>query len=103
MPWILDVAAPTAAATTGDNVVDNVEKIEITAPVAGEYIVRVSHKGHVLVDDSQVFSLILSGIKPIIDFGWMMTLGLITSFIITFKITHSIICKTIYNICIPQL
>ena len=29
-------------------------------------------------------SLIFSGIKPIIDFGWMMTLGLIISLIITF-------------------
>ena len=29
-------------------------------------------------------SLIFSGIKPIIDFGWMMTLGLIVSFIVTF-------------------
>jgi len=29
-------------------------------------------------------SLIFSEIKPIIDFGWMMTLGLLTSFIITF-------------------
>ena len=26
-------------------------------------------------------SLIFSGIKPIIDFGWMMTLGLIVSYI----------------------
>ena len=26
-------------------------------------------------------SLVLSGIKPIIDFGWMMTLGLIVSFV----------------------
>ena len=32
-------------------------------------------------------SLIFSEIKPIIDFGWMMTLGLITSFIITFTLT----------------
>ena len=31
-------------------------------------------------------SLIVSDIKPIIDFGWMMTLGLITSFIITFTL-----------------
>ena len=31
-------------------------------------------------------SLIFSGIKPIIDFGWMMTFGLITSFIITFTL-----------------
>ena len=31
-------------------------------------------------------SLIISDIKPIIDFGWMMTFGLITSFIITFTL-----------------
>ena len=31
-------------------------------------------------------SLIFSGIKPIIDFGWMMTFGLITSFVITFTL-----------------
>ena len=36
-------------------------------------------------------SLIFSGIKPIIDFGWMMTLGLITSFIITFTLLPTII------------
>ncbi len=29
-------------------------------------------------------SLIFSGIKPIIDFGWMMTLGLLVSLIVTF-------------------
>ena len=28
-------------------------------------------------------SLIFSGIKPIIDFGWMMTLGLIVSLLVT--------------------
>ena len=31
-----------------------------------------------------LFSLIFSGIKPIIDFGWMMTLGLIVSLLVTF-------------------
>ena len=31
-------------------------------------------------------SLIFSEIKPIIDFGWMMTFGLITSFVITFTL-----------------
>ncbi len=36
-------------------------------------------------------SLIFSGIKPIIDFGWMMTLGLITSFVITFTLLPSLI------------
>ena len=36
-------------------------------------------------------SLIFSGIKPIIDFGWMMTLGLITSFIITFTLLPALL------------
>ena len=36
-------------------------------------------------------SLIFSEIKPIIDFGWMMTLGLITSFIITFTLLPTLI------------
>jgi len=31
-------------------------------------------------------SLIFSGIKPIIDFGWMMTIGLLVSFTITFTL-----------------
>ncbi len=36
-------------------------------------------------------SLIFSEIKPIIDFGWMMTFGLITSFIITFTLLPTLI------------
>jgi uncharacterized protein len=36
-------------------------------------------------------SLIFSGIKPIIDFGWMMTLGLFTSFIITFTLLPTLL------------
>jgi len=36
-------------------------------------------------------SLIFSEIKPIIDFGWMMTLGLMTSFIITFTLLPTLI------------
>ena len=36
-------------------------------------------------------SLIFSEIKPIIDFGWMMTLGLITSFLITFTLLPTLI------------
>jgi len=36
-------------------------------------------------------SLIFSGIKPIIDFGWMMTLGLITSLLITFTLLPTLI------------
>ena len=36
-------------------------------------------------------SLIFSGIKPIIDFGWMMTFGLITSFLITFTLLPALL------------
>ena len=36
-------------------------------------------------------SLIFSEIKPIIDFGWMMTLGLITSFIVSFTLLPTLI------------
>ena len=36
-------------------------------------------------------SLIFSGIKPIIDFGWMMTFGLMTSFIVTFTLLPTLI------------
>jgi hypothetical protein len=36
-------------------------------------------------------SLIFSEIKPIIDFGWMMTLGLITSFFVTFTLLPTIL------------
>ena len=36
-------------------------------------------------------SLVFSGIKPIIDFGWMMTLGLIVSLIITFLLLPSLL------------
>ena len=36
-------------------------------------------------------SLIFSGIKPIIDFGWMMTFGLMTSFLITFTLLPALL------------
>ena len=36
-------------------------------------------------------SLIFSEIKPIIDFGWMMTLGLIVSFIVSFSLLPTLI------------
>ena len=36
-------------------------------------------------------SLIFSEIKPIIDFGWMMTIGLLSSFIITFTLLPTLL------------
>ena len=60
-PWKLDAANFSAAATTGDNLVDNIEKIEIQN-ASGEYIIQVSHKGSSLIDGLQDFSLIATGI-----------------------------------------
>ena len=42
-------------------------------------------------------SLVFSEIKPIIDFGWMMTFGLITSFIITFTLLPTLLSFTSDN------
>jgi len=36
-------------------------------------------------------SLIFSEIKPIIDFGWMMTLGLLSSFVVTFTLLPTLL------------
>ncbi len=36
-------------------------------------------------------SLVFSGIKPIIDFGWMMTLGLVVSLLVTFTLLPALI------------
>ena len=36
-------------------------------------------------------SLVFSGIKPIIDFGWMMTLGLIVSLFVTFSLLPTLL------------
>lgn len=66
-PWKLDPDNPSAPATTGDNIVDNVEKIEILLPEPGQYLVEVSHKGDIVdpinpANKRQSFSLVISGI-----------------------------------------
>ena len=45
----------------------------------------------VLTTIGAFLSLIFSGIKPIIDFGWMMTLGLIVSILVTFLLLPSLL------------
>ncbi len=60
-PWKLNPADVEAAATNGDNVVDNVEKIEIINP-SGIYTVTISHKG-TLMNNLQNYSLIISGVS----------------------------------------
>ena len=66
-PWKLNPDNPSAAATKGDNLVDNVEKIEILLPEPGMYRVEVSHKGTIIdpvneTNKRQAFSLVISGI-----------------------------------------
>jgi hypothetical protein len=60
LPWVLNRSTPGAAATTGDNMVDNVEQVVVPAPTVGIYTVTVSHKG-ALMGGSQDFSLTGSG------------------------------------------
>ncbi|GGB14252.1 hypothetical protein GCM10011511_42560 [Puia dinghuensis] len=62
MPWILNPSNPGAAATKGDNIRDNVEKVELSdSLIPGRaYTVAVTHKG-TLQRGVQVYSLLLSG------------------------------------------
>ena len=58
-PWKLKASNASAQATTGDNMVDPFERIDI--PNAnGEYTITVTHKGN-LTNEGQNFSLIVSG------------------------------------------
>jgi len=59
-PWRLDRSNPSNAATKNDNIVDNVEQVVVTAPAAGVYAIRISHKG-TLSGGTQKVSLIVSG------------------------------------------
>jgi Subtilase family/GEVED domain/Secretion system C-terminal sorting domain len=61
LPWILNPANPSAAATKGDNIRDNVEKIEIDSLIPGKtYTISVTHKG-TLARGAQAYSLLVSG------------------------------------------
>lgn len=62
LPWTLDVNNPSAASVPGDNVLDNVERIDIDSTVPGQtYVITVTHKG-TLVKGPQLFSLLVSGV-----------------------------------------
>lgn len=61
-PWRLNGLNPAAPATTGDNAIDNVEKIEINNPIPGEtYTIEITHKS-TLQNGAQAYSLLLSGV-----------------------------------------
>jgi len=72
-------------------------KKEFSQLTKGEAIFETSKKMMlpilytVLTTICAFLSLVFSGIKPIIDFGWMMTLGLIVSLIVTFLLLPSLI------------
>ncbi|WP_234736064.1 S8 family serine peptidase [Tellurirhabdus bombi] len=62
LPWALNPAEPTQAATRSDNVVDNVEQIRIENPIPGStYTLTVSHKG-ALTNARQDYALLASGV-----------------------------------------
>lgn len=63
-PYKLDGSNPSAAATTGDNDVDNVEKIFISNAYPVDYYLVVKHEGP-LSGNKQLYSLILSGTYPL--------------------------------------
>jgi hypothetical protein len=61
-PYVLDPANPSATATTGDNIRDNIEQVYIANATPGKtYTITVSHKG-TLSSGSQAYSLIATGI-----------------------------------------
>ena len=67
----------------------NKDNLEILSLTTGKMFWPILYT--VLTTIFAFLSLIFSGIKPIIDFGWMMTFGLITSFIITFTLLPTLL------------
>lgn len=62
-PWKLNNVDPTLPAIrTGDNNIDNVELVRIDNPVAGNYVITITHKGN-LVNGVQDYSLIVTGLS----------------------------------------
>jgi subtilisin-like proprotein convertase family protein len=61
-PWRLTADPTSPAMRNADNNVDNLELVKIDTPVAGEYVITVTHKRG-LVTGNQKFSLIITGIN----------------------------------------
>ena len=68
---------------------ENKSSFEILSLTTGKMFWPILYT--VLTTVCAFLSLIFSGIKPIIDFGWMMTFGLITSFLITFTLLPTLL------------
>ena len=67
----------------------NKSKIKILEIATNKMFLPILYTG--LTTICAFLSLIFSGIKPVIDFGWMMTIGLITSMITTFTLLPTFI------------
>lgn len=65
-PYKLQLSNLSAAAITGDNIVDNIEKVVVPNP-SGTYTIEVTHKGTTLTNSSQAYSLIISGSDMVLD------------------------------------
>jgi hypothetical protein len=66
MPWVLDPSHPSAPATTGDNIRDNIEQVYIASPQAGKnYTITVSNKGY-LQSGTQDYALIVTGLQAVL-------------------------------------
>lgn len=77
-PFILNPAIPAAAATSGDNIRDNVEQILMPAMPAGRYRIKVKHKGVLQGNIAQSFSLLISGsplYTPVLPVKWLSLKG----------------------------
>lgn len=69
LPWKLDYSATSGFSNSkGDNIVDNIERVDIDAPTSGVYTLTVSHKGTLqgnvggpFSPQTQDFSLIVTG------------------------------------------
>ncbi len=73
LPWTLNPATPNAAAVAGDNIRDNVEKIELASSLSRNYKLRVTNKG-TLQGGLQAFSLIVeysSLVDPRTTYYWI--------------------------------
>ena len=59
--WKLNPQSPASAAFKGDNILDNVEKVEIDTTLVGKsYLIKVKHKRN-LERGQQAYSLVISG------------------------------------------
>ena len=64
-------------------------KIKIVTTATNKMFLPILYTG--LTTICAFLSLIFSGIKPVIDFGWMMTIGILTSMITTFTLLPSLV------------